>query len=143
MRWATRARCHVDRAACAWLIVRFVDPEAEFVFVDDPDDVPDDATPFDMRGVELGHHDGDCSFETFLDRYELDDPALQEIGRIVHEADLGDERYDAPEAVGLDVLIRGLSLRNDDDTLLALSGPLFDGLYEYKQRALLLGREPS
>jgi hypothetical protein len=96
-----------------------------------------------MRGVELGHHDGGCSFETFLERYELNDPVLWEIAQIVHEADLGDERYDAPEAAGLDVLVRGLSLNNDDETLLALSGPLFDGLYEYKKRALLLGREPS
>ncbi len=65
MRWATRKHCHVDRAACAWLIRRFLDPEAEFVFVDDPDEVPADATPFDMRGAELSHHGGDCSFETF------------------------------------------------------------------------------
>lgn len=143
MKWATRAHCHVDRAACAWLIRRFIDEAPEFVFVDDPDDVPADATPFDMRGVELGHHDGGCSFETFLERYELNDPVLWEIAQIVHEADLGDERYDAPEAAGLDVLVRGLSLNNDDETLLALSGPLFDGLYEYKKRALLLGREPS
>ena len=71
MKWATRRHCHVDRAACAWLIRRFVDPEAEFVFVDDADEVPVDATPFDMRGVELSHHSGDCSFETFLRRYEL------------------------------------------------------------------------
>jgi hypothetical protein len=97
MRWATRAGCHVDRAACAWLIRRFVDPEPAFVFVDDPDEVPEDATPFDMRGAELSHHDGDCSFETFLRRFELDDPALWELARVVHEADLHDERYDAPE----------------------------------------------
>ena len=76
MRWATRAGCHVDRIGCAWLIGRFVDLDAVFVFVDDPDDVPGDATPFDMRGVELSHHDGDCSFETILRRYELDDPVL-------------------------------------------------------------------
>src|SRR5581483_12362659 len=63
MRWATRAHCHIDRAACAWLIRRFVDDEPEFVFVDDPDEVPPDATPFDMRGVDLSHHGGNCSFE--------------------------------------------------------------------------------
>jgi hypothetical protein len=79
MRWATRPRCHVDRTAYAWLIRRFIDPEAEFVFVEDVDDVPDDATPFDMRGVELGHANGDCSFERFLDRYDLREPALQRI----------------------------------------------------------------
>ena len=136
MIWATRAHCHVDRAACAWLIRRFIDPEATFVFVDDPDDVPDDATPFDMRGVELGHRNGECSFETFLRHYALDDPALWEIARVVHEADLGDERYDAPEAAGLDALVRGLSLTVDDQRLLELSHPLFDGLYELRRRAV-------
>jgi hypothetical protein len=143
MRWATRRRCHVDRAACAWLIRRFLDGEAEFVFVDDPAEVPPEATPFDMRGADLSHHGGDCSFETFLRRYELDDPVLWEIGNIVHEADLRDERFDAPEAAGLDVIVRGLSMVRDDEELLMLTAPLFDGLYEYRKRALLLGREPA
>jgi hypothetical protein len=143
MKWATRAHCHVDRSACAWLIRRFVDPEAEFAFVDDPDEVPADATPFDMRGVELGHHGGDCSFETCLRHFALTEPALWAIAEIVHEADLTDERFDAPEAAGLDTLVRGLSMVEADAELLALTAPLFDGLYELKQRALLLGREPA
>ena len=142
MRWATRRGCHVDRAACAWLIGRFIDPDAEFVFVDDPDEVPTDATPFDMRGVELSHHAGKCSFETFLEHYRLDDPALAAIAAIVHDADLGDERYGAPEAPGLDVLIRGLSMTLDDPGVLAVTGPLFDGLYAFCQRAQL-GRSPA
>jgi hypothetical protein len=137
MRWATRANCHVDRAACAWLIRRFIDPEAAFVFVDDPDEVPKDATAFDMRGVELSHRGGDCSFETFLKHFELEDPVLHEIAKLVHEADLADERYDVPEAPGLDVLLRSLSLVAGDEELLALSGRLFDGLYEQRRRALL------
>jgi hypothetical protein len=139
VKWATRPRCHVDRAACAWLIRRFVDQEASFVFVEDPEDVPADATPFDMRGAELSHHNGDCSFETILKRYELGDPVLWEIARVVHEADLDDGRYDAPEAPGLDVLIRGLSLVSDDDELLRLAQPLFDGLYEHRGQAILSG----
>src|ERR671934_74536 len=143
VRWATRRHCHIDRAACAWLIRRFLDQEPEFVFVDDPDEVPADAIPFDMRGVELSHHGGDCSFETFLRRYELADPVLWEIAKVVHEADLADERYDAPEAPGLDVLLRGLSMVRDDEELLTLSGPLFDGLYEYRRRALLSVRDPA
>ena len=143
MKWATRPHCHIDRAACAWLIRRFIDPDAQFVFVDDPIDAPADATPFDMRGVELGHHGGDCSFETFLRRYDLDDPVLWQLGKIVHEADLDDERYDAPEAAGMDVLLRGLSMTQADEELLALTAPLFDALYEYHRRAILLGREPS
>jgi hypothetical protein len=137
MRWATRRGVHVDRAACAWLIRRFLDPEAAFVFINDPDDVPSDATPFDMRGVELSHHEGRCSFETFLERYTLDDAALAAIAAIVHDADLGDERYGAAEAAGLDVVIRGLSMTLDDEAVLAVSGPLFDGLYAFCQRAQL------
>ncbi len=143
MRWATRKHCHIDRAASAWLIRRFIDPEAEFVFVDDPADVPADATPFDMRGVDLGHHGGDCTFETILRRHELSDPVLWRIAEMVHEADLDDERYDAPEAAGLDVLLRGLSMIRADDRVLTLTGPLFDALYEYWRRELLAGREPS
>ncbi|HET9310749.1 MAG TPA: chromate resistance protein ChrB domain-containing protein [Actinomycetota bacterium] len=143
MRWATRSGIHVDRAACAWLIRRFIDMDAEFVFVSDPEDVPTDATPFDMRGVDLTHHGADCTFETVLKRYELDDPVLWDVARIVHEADLADETFDAPEAPGLDVLMRGLSMVRGDDDVVALSGPLFDGLYEYRGRALTFGREPS
>jgi hypothetical protein len=143
MMWATRRGVHVDRAACAWLLRRFVDPQASFVFVDDPEEVPPDATPFDMRGVELGHHDGKCSFEICLGHFGLDDPVLWELGKVVHEADLADERYDAPEAAGLDVICRGLSMVAVDDEVLAVTGPLFDGLYEYRRRAMLLGREPA
>src|SRR5207244_321865 len=117
--------CHVDRAACAWLIRRAIDPGAVFVFVDDPDEVPADATPFDMRGADLSHHGGDCTFETMLHRYGLDD-----------------EKFDAPEAPGLDVLCRGLSMTLDAPAMLAVTGPLFDGLHEFR-RTLLLGREPS
>jgi hypothetical protein len=143
MRWATRRGCHVDRAACAWLIRRFLDDSPGFLFVEDLDEVPADAIPFDIGDAELSHHGGECSFETFLRRYELADPILWEIAKIVHDADLEDERYDTPEASGLDVLIRGLSLTVDDEQLLALTAPLFDGLYEYKRQALLLGRKPS
>ena len=137
MRWATRAGVHIDRAACAWLIRRFVDPAAEFVFVSDPSQVPPDATAFDMRGVDLGHQGGDCSFETILRRHDITDPVLWRIAEAVHEADLEDERFDAPEAAGLDVLLRGLSMTGDDERTLAVSGPLFDG------RRMLLGREPA
>jgi hypothetical protein len=133
--WATRRHVHIDRTACAWLIRRFVDPTAEFVFVDDPDDVPAGATPFDMRGVELGHRDGRCSFETILVQYEIDDPALERIGQLVHEADIGDERYDAPEAVGIDALLRGLALTAPDDQhMLSQTAPLYDALHDLWSR---------
>jgi hypothetical protein len=136
MRWATRRNCHVDRTACAWLIARFVDADADFVFVSDPEEVPDDATPFDMRGVELGHRGGRCSFESILAKYGLDDPALARLGEIVHEADLGDERYEAPEAPGLDAVIRALGRARSDPELLEVTGPIYDALYErYTDRA--------
>jgi hypothetical protein len=141
MRWATRAGCHVDRAACAWLIRRFVDPAATFTFVDDPDEVPDDATPFDISGAELSHHGDDCTFETMLRRYHLEgDAVLVDVARIVHEADLADDRFDAPEAPGLDVLCRGLSMVGSDDEVLEVTRHLFDGLYEHRRRAMLATR---
>jgi hypothetical protein len=99
--------------------------------------VPADATPFDMRGVELGHRDGGCSFEAFLAKYELDDPALVRIAEIVHDADLEDERYGAPEARGLDAALRGLSLVRGDHEMIATAAAVFDGLY------VLLGEPDS
>ena len=143
MKWVTRENANVDRIACPWLIRRFIDPEATFVFVDDPAEVPEGATPFDMRGADLSHHGADCTFETMLKRYELTDPVLWDIARTIHEADLADEMYDAPEARGLDVLLRGLSMVRGDEEVLAISGQLLDGLYEYRSRAMLLGGEPS
>ncbi len=143
MRWATRAGVHVDRAACAWLIRRFVDPAAKFVFVTDPAHVPEDATAFDMRGAELSHHGSDCTFETILRRQDLTDPVLWRLAQVVHEADLDDGRYDAPEAAGLDTAVRGLSLVGSDEQTLAVSAAVFDGLYEFYRRSLLLGREPA
>ncbi len=142
MRWATRAGCHVDRSACAWVLRRFVDPDAEFVFVDDPAEVPADATPFDMRGVELSHHRGDCSFETVLRHFGLEDPVLWDLARIVHEADLADDRFHEPGAPGLDIISRGLTLVLDDQRVLEVSNAIFDGLYEHRRR-LLLGERPA
>jgi hypothetical protein len=143
MRWVTRRGVHIDRAACAWLLRRFVDTEAEFVFVSDPVEVPDGATPFDMRGVALGHQGPDCTFETILRRYDLDDPVLWKLAEAVHEADL--------ETTGSTHRRRRAWMRScvgcrwtlDDSAVLAVSGPMFDGLYEYFRRATLLGRTPA
>ena len=117
--------------------------EAEFVFVDDPDDVPADATAFDMRGAELSHRGDFCTFETMLRHFGLDDPVLWDVARIVHEADLADDRFDAPEARGVDVVCRGLSMVLADHEMLAVTDHVFDGLYEHRRRALLLGRDPG
>lgn len=140
MRWATRAGVHVDRAACAWLIRRCIDPDAAFVFVQDPSAVPSDATAFDMRGADLSHHGDDCSFETILRRYELTDPVLWQIAEMVHEADLADDKFDSAEAPGLDVICRGLSLVANDEQVLRLTWTLFNGLHEHRRLALLHGR---
>jgi hypothetical protein len=143
MRWATRQGIHIDRASSAWLIARFVDEHAVFVFVADPSQVPSDATPFDMTGADLSHHGTDCTFETLLRRFELDDPALWRLAQVIHEADIDDGLYDAPEAPGFDVALRGLSMVATDDEILTVTRPLFDGTYEFFHRQLLLGREPS
>ena len=131
MKWATRTRPHVDRTACAWVITRFVDPDAEFVFVTEHDELPADATPLDMRGVELSHRDGGCTMETLLREHGLEDEALWRIARIIHEADLEDDRYDAPEAAGLDAVMRGLTCVRDDHAALEVSAVIYDGLYAY------------
>ena len=128
MRWVTRERCHVDRTACAWLIRRFIDPEAEFEFVADVSRLPADATPFDISGQAFSHRDGASTFEVMVRHYSLDVPGLEALGRIVHEADIEDERYDAPEAPGLDAIIRGMGLRLDDPELLNASAMIYDGL---------------
>jgi hypothetical protein len=136
MLWVTRPRPHIDRTACAWLIHRFVDAEATFAFAPDPDGAAAlGGTPFDMRGVELGHHEGRCSFETILRKYGLSDPALDEIAAMVHDADLDDDRFRSPEAPGLDVIIRGLGLViQDDHELLRYTERVYDGLYAWVQR---------
>lgn len=128
MKWATRPGIHIDRAASAWLITRFVDPDAEFVFVEDLDDVPNDATPFDYVGCEVSHRGDDVTFETILRMHDLDDPVLWEIGKIVHEADVEDGRFDAPEAPGFDLIIRAFGADHDDDEVRHFSGMLFDSL---------------
>ena len=143
MKWVTRRGVHIDRAACAWLIRRFIDSEATFLFVADPAEVAADATAFDMVGVDLSHHGDDCTFETLLRRYELTDPVLWRLAALVHEADLDDGRFDAPEAAGFDLALRGLSMVESDDRVLELTGPIFEGAYEFFRRGLMLGREPA
>jgi hypothetical protein len=128
-RWATRPRPHVDRIASAWLIKRFVDPEAEFVFAP-ADQIPGDAIPFDMAGVDFGHHGEDCTFETLLRRTGLRDRKLAILAEIVHEADLKDQKFAREEARGIDLALRGLlSAIKDDHEALAHGMTLFDGLY--------------
>ena len=137
MKWATRSGIHVDRAASAWLIHRYVDTDAEFLWVEDPDDVPDDATAFDIVGCDLSHHGDDVTFETILRRWDLADPVLWSIGEIVHQADVEDDRFDAPEAAGLDSIIRALGLDHTDDEVQALTATILTSLEQFLRRETL------
>jgi hypothetical protein len=128
MKWVTRADCHVDRTACAWLIRRYIDPSASFVFVDDADGVPEDGTAFDIPGYPFSHHDGDCTFEVMIRHHRLSGRGLERLAQVVHEADLEDERFDAPEAAGLDAIVRGLGLLLGDAGLLDATVPIYDAL---------------
>jgi hypothetical protein len=128
--WVTRPRPGIDRLASAWLIRRFIDPEAHFAFAADREAVPRQAVPFDMFGVELTHRGESCTFETLCEVFELRDPALPAIAAIVHDIDLKDGRFGAPEAPAIDLLVAGLRLTHaDDDVLLDAGMSLFEALY--------------
>ena len=136
MRWVTRRNIHVDRTSCPWLIRRFIDPEAEFVFVPaDTDPATVDGHTFDMRGAEYSHEGPKCTFEVLVERSGLShDPALIEMGRIIRDADVPPSRTRRPEGPGLDALIRGFQLSIPDDyEKLRLTAPLYDALYAYCQ----------
>jgi hypothetical protein len=128
-RWVTRPRPHVDRIGSAWLIKRFIDPDAEFVFAPSKD-FPPDAIPFDSAGVEFGHQGEDCTFETLVKRLGQRDRRLTHLAEIVHEVDLKDQKFPRDEARGVDLAIRGLlATFKDDQEVLVQGMVLFDGLY--------------
>ena len=118
MRYCTRKNVHVDRCASAWLIKRFINTEAEFVFVEGHTPLPN-TVPFDMHGVEWGHHEGKCSFETIAALNHIDDPVVAQIGRIIHGADITADADETLESPGIDLLFRGLRLvsHSDEETL--------------------------
>jgi hypothetical protein len=121
-----------------WLIRRFIDDEATFSFFEDPAEAPEGAELFDVAGARLSHRGDDCSFETFLEEYSMEDPVLAEISEIVHDADLMDDKYGRPESDGLDAIIRGMQLvLPDDPTLTHYTDAIFDGLYAYLSREVL------
>jgi hypothetical protein len=138
MLWATREGCHVDRTGCIWLIKRFIDSEGTFSFFKDVDEAPEEAELFDVAGARFSHHGEDCSFETFLKEYSLQDPVLVEIAEIIHDADLMDDKYGRPESEGLDVIVRGMQIvLPDDQSLIRSTDVIFDGLYAYLSREVL------
>jgi hypothetical protein len=137
--WITRPRPGVDRMASAWLIRRFIDPQARFGFAADRNAAPADGLPFDMFGVEFSHKGEGCTFETLCDVFKIQEPAVGRIATIVHDLDLKDSRFGAPEAATVGHVIDGLQLAHaEDDTLLSQGMALFDSLYrsfEHSARA--------
>jgi hypothetical protein len=130
MRYCTRKNVHVDRCATAWLIKRFIDSDAEFVFVDGPLPAPG-TIPFDMHGVEWGHHRGLCTFEVIVEEKEIGDPAVVQIGKIIHGADITADADETLESPGIDLLFRGLRLISGDDREALERGYIvMDALYE-------------
>jgi protein-tyrosine-phosphatase len=137
MKWVTRERARVDRIACPWLITRFIDPKPELLFVPAKEvravAEREGAIPYDIPDVELGHHGPECSFDAFLDRYELADPALVALASIVRGADT-DDRALTPESAGLYAAATGFQATSRDDfDNMALQFPMYDALYEYSR----------
>ncbi len=135
MKWITRSHVHVDRVACPWLIARFVDSEAEFLFVaaDSVLEAADreGAIPFDAKEVELGHQDGHCSFVSIIEKYGLKDPALLALAEVVNAADTGQQESN-PYAAGIEAIARGYSLRFPDDLEnLEHQFEVYDALYAF------------
>jgi hypothetical protein len=136
MKWVTRSHVHVDRVACPWLILRFIDNEAEFLFVPSSQikkAVADTcAIPYDAPDVELSHHEGRCSFESIILKYELKEPALLRMAKIVHSADVTPDIDKDPIARGLEAIAVGYSLRYpDDEENLSHQLDVYDALYSW------------
>jgi hypothetical protein len=139
MKWVTREKARVDRIACPWLISRFIDRDPTFLFVPSGDVMKmaerEQAIPYDVPGVELGHHGDQCSFDAFLDKYKLEDPALQALALIVRGADTA-QRTLTPESAGLYAFATGFQAtsKNDFDNM-ARQFPAYDALYAYCRTA--------
>jgi len=149
MKWITREHVHVDRVACPWLIRKFIDPKAEFLFV--PADhvmavaEREGAIPYDVKGVELGHHGKECSFEAIVKKHELtSDPALMLLAKIVNGADTDNSLWNQPESAGLKAVAEGFRQLGfkDDHELNAAEWIVYDALYAYCQQMVQQG-QPS
>ena len=140
MKWITRKNANVDRIACPWLIKKFVDSDPEFLYVPAADVMAvagtEGATPYDVKGVELGHVDGRCSFESIMLKHNLTDPALQMLAKIVHGADVAEDIGIVPEAAGLYAIAHGFALLHGDKDhdKIRLETPMYDALYAWCQK---------
>jgi hypothetical protein len=140
MKWVTREYVHVDRTACPWLIKKFIDPKAEFLFVpvERIEEVvkKKNAISYDAPDVELGHHGDKCSFDAIVEKYKIKDPALLQLADIVRAADT--DKPAAPEGVGLDAAMTGISmLAKDDHEAIEKARPVYDAFYTYCKLRLL------
>ena len=141
MKWVTRQHVHVDRTACPWLIKRFVDPKAEFIFVptEKIDEVvkKEKAIPYDAPNVELTHHGEKCSFDAIIEKYKVTDPAVLELAKIVRAADT-DKMEMAPEAAGLEAIMTGIGIvsRNDHETI-ERAIPVYEALHTNNKLKLI------
>ena len=147
MKWITREKVKVDRVACPWLIRKFIDSQAEFLFV--PEDKVlevakrEGATPFDVKGVEFGHHGKECSFDALVKKHQLErDPAIVLLAKIVNGADTDNTLWSQPEAAGLNAIAEGfrhLAYKNDPE-IIAAESIVYDALYAYCQEMVRRGK---
>jgi hypothetical protein len=132
--WVTRPRPEIDRVASGWLIREFIDPKATFKFAAESDSIPN-ALPFDYSSGEFSHHGENCTFETLLARFGIADKALRQIGEMVHDADLEDEKFQRRECIGLDRILKGWAKGGTPDPEILVRGAAcFDGLYAFLRR---------
>src|SRR5436189_1130793 len=132
--WLTRPRPEIDRVGSAWLISKFIDPQAKFVFAPTAQSVPD-TIPFDMLDAEFSHHGNNCTFETLIKRFAISDKAVGKIGEMIHDADLDDARFQRVEAVGIDRVLKGWAKQGlPDEEILRRGFDCIDALYSFLQR---------
>jgi hypothetical protein len=145
MKWVTRENPKTDRIACPWLIRKFIDPDAEIVYVPKDDVLEyaerEGATSFDAPGATYTHRDGMCSFETLIAEYKIDDPAVALMARVVHGADVSEDRDVTAQSAGLEAIADGFALLEvDDQRQLALELPVYDALYAWARKQVSTGR---
>jgi hypothetical protein len=146
MKWITRSHVHVDRVACPWLITRFIDNGATFVFtaLKSIHQLAKEtgAIPFDVEGAELGHKEGRCSFESIIKEYGLNDPALLRMAKIIHSADIAEDIEKDPIARGLEAIAQGYSIRYPkDEENLQNQYMVYDSLYAWCRMEVIKDKE--
>jgi len=144
VKWVTREHPKTDRIACPWLIRKFIDPAAEIVYVPRGEVLAyaerEGAISFDAPGARYTHRDGNCSFETLIEEYAIDDPAIAVLARVVHGADMSDDRDATPQSRGLEAIADGFALLDlDDQRQLELELPVYDALYAWARQQIANG----